>query len=285
MLEKEYFLNKKQQSILDIKILLYTNKNVLKDTIRSVLKKLGLNIEHFQFTEDFNECSNLLEQIGKGIFILDWTVNLESSLQFLRFIKSKQLYSNIYTFIVSQQLDDKVIAIATEYAVSKVHSGDITQNKIELFINDIIKQIQTLDPIQSSFNKAVEARKALKFKESVVILKAILDKHQDNPRIIVELAENYILLEQWQNAMDLLVGLQDREPVYVRALHLYGKCLIKFKKYKQAIDVLNKAKIISPYNVDRLLLLGGKHLKLGEVDEAKENFNQALQYMPKKKKC
>src|SRR5690606_5910376 len=61
----------------------------------------------------------------------------------------------------------------------------------------------------------------------------------------------------------------------VRALHLMGRCYLKQGDLDAAIGQLERAKLINPLNVDRLIELGTAYLGTDNIERAMLNFADA----------
>jgi tetratricopeptide (TPR) repeat protein len=102
-------------------------------------------------------------------------------------------------------------------------------------------------------------------------------------RVATELAENLIHEGVWDKALEILKPFSDRDPPSIRALHLAGRCLMARGDYGAATQLLGRAKILNPHNVDRLLDLGNAFLRDDQVDLALANFSEAAAIEPDNK--
>lgn len=80
---------------------------------------------------------------------------------------------------------------------------------------------------------------------------------------------------KWEEVLKLLEPFTVTQPPYARALHLMGRCLMKLGRFAEASLILNKAKLLNPFNVARLIDLGNSLLRSNEIEQAKENFSEA----------
>ena len=115
------------------------------------------------------------------------------------------------------------------------------------------------------------------------MLLKLQEKSQNNPRVIVEIAEIYIAQEKWQEAEEILRPNLDLEPPYARIKHLYAKCRLRASDYNSAIASLKGAQLISPYNTERLLEMADLFLDLDRIDEANDAYDDILKIAPDSK--
>ena len=116
------------------------------------------------------------------------------------------------------------------------------------------------------------------------ILNQLHTKFPDNTRIMVELAENHLETDNWQDAEVMLNKALGIAPKYARAKHLLARCFLKRGDPDEAIECLKDAQLISPYNVNRLVEMGNLLLELSRPGEAKKAFDKILSFAPDSKK-
>jgi tetratricopeptide (TPR) repeat protein len=98
----------------------------------------------------------------------------------------------------------------------------------------------------------------------------------NSPRVVVEKADNLILAEKWDEAMQVLTPLREKNPPNLRALHLTGRCLARSGDHAGALSVLTAANLLNPHNAARLVDIGNILLETNEFLKAKDTFDEAL---------
>lgn len=89
-------------------------------------------------------------------------------------------------------------------------------------------------------------------------------------------AEGYLELGMPQHALDVLVRLDASAESQSRALYLKGEALRALERYDEALDPLQRAAGIAPGNVSVWLALGWCFKRVGQIDQAIESLEQAL---------
>ncbi len=85
------------------------------------------------------------------------------------------------------------------------------------------------------------------------ILVDLHNDHKDLAIVSCALAEDYLLTEEVDAALQLVEPLVATDNPLPRALNIKGKCLMKQKKFEDAAKVMAKADVINPNDTDRLL--------------------------------
>jgi len=63
---------------------------------------------------------------------------------------------------------------------------------------------------------------------------------------------------------------------YLPGLNLFSRMLVQEERYDEALHILEKAKSISPFNIQRLLILGELYLGKGNPEKAETQFSEVL---------
>lgn len=92
----------------------------------------------------------------------------------------------------------------------------------------------------------------------------------------------YILMKagEYQQALDFLKNILQRNPQLSQAWYLAGYCHFKLNHYSQAIESYRRTLQFQPDYADACLALGLVYAKLEEYDQAESAFLQALSFRP-----
>lgn len=226
--------------------------------------------------KDLSQCVEFLIKNPDAVLIVDWQLGSETVNQVLAAIRGHFKVETRPILLVIDEIGESVIATATEYGVSQIHAGAATPETMSECVKALITEDAGTRTIREGLVKVATAREKGDWSIATPILQELWSLHQGNDRIAVELAENLIYEEQWDQATALLQPFTETEPPHIRALHLMGRCRLRQGDYDGAIKLLERAKIINPHNVDRLIDLGHALLGNDEIDLAMTHFNQAL---------
>jgi len=264
-------------------IVIYSNRGAIKDASRSAARPFNLEDEDLVYPASKVSCLKALQNAERSILILDWEVGTAEVLEILKAIRDDHQSYTVASFLVASQLDEYIIATGTEYGVSKVHTGDISSEKVKMVLNELVREVKFSSPLNKLLTAVSKARKKEDWETAEKILKQLMAKDPSNELVILELADNYIHTNKWQEAYRLLSPVKNLKNPHARALHLLGKCALKLRLYREASAILKKAKVINPYNIERLLELGNSLMNMGVTSEANENFEEVLKLDGKNK--
>jgi tetratricopeptide (TPR) repeat protein len=90
-------------------------------------------------------------------------------------------------------------------------------------------------------------------------------------------AEGYLELGMPQHTLDVLVRLDAAALKQSRALYLKGEALRALERYEEALKPLQRAAGIAPGNVSVWLALGWCLKRVGQIDQAIESLEQAME--------
>jgi tetratricopeptide (TPR) repeat protein len=261
--------------------IIFSNRSAVRNAVREELKKCGIASGDIHNSRTLEEYNGAAETLNENFFLaLDWEVGVDAILTVLEKNRAQYKIETRPTFLFAAALDEKIVAVAAEYCVSKVHTGEITGEKIREEIVKLVKEAKDLSAIKALYTQVETRRQAGDFDGAIQILEQLYGKFPTNQRVAVELADSYIEVNKWEEAEGLLKVVISADPAYVRARQLYARCCMKRGKADEAIDNLKDASILSPYNINRLAELGNILLEKKRTSEAKEVFGQILDVAP-----
>ncbi len=258
-----------------------TTRGSIRDASRAGLKLAGINEEDIAYPEKLKDCFAALEKRTKCVVIVDWEFGAENVIMVLKLARENHQLETRVTFLIAAKMNEKIIAAGMEYGVARVHTGDVTKEKIKIIIEELVGEVNHLTPLKKLLVGVSEARNNGNWPQATKILEQLHSKDSKNPRLILELAENYVHEGRWEDAMKVLEPTKSELNPNPRCLHLIGKCLLKMNKNDAAIEAMRKAKMINPFNVDRLLELGDTLLNLDRSGEASDVFDEAIAIAPR----
>lgn len=255
--------------------IIHTSRPEIRDAVRQELKTR--NINKIINPANTDNCLEELVSQPHAMLFVDWEIGAGDVVKILQSIKNHHKVETRPIMMLAAKISDEVAATAYEFNVSKVHTGEISRKKIGEYIKEMIKAETQVSDLRELLVKVAEARKRDSWEVATPLLIEFLQSNPGNPRIIAELAENYIHEEQWEKARECLESIIDSmTPPHVRVLHLFGRCLMHEKRFQDAIFIMKQAKFLSPFNPERLVDLGNVLLKVGQLKEARENFQEAM---------
>ncbi len=102
----------------------------------------------------------------------------------------------------------------------------------------------------------------------------------DHDGFMLHVAINQIKNRQFENALDSLAGLLDKNPDNLKALKWTAMCYTEMKKTKMAVPYLEKAIAVDPAYKDPYRLLAGCFNAIGEPDRATSVLEKMIRQFP-----
>jgi tetratricopeptide (TPR) repeat protein len=253
--------------------IVHSARNDVRDAVRQELKALGADNTLTPAHKD--ECIELLIKNPESVLVIDWECGAVEVTQILGACKGHFHVETRPSFLIVAAVEPSIVATGYEYGISQIHSGAISRQTIRECLEALLREDKMGTAVKEVLVRVAQARSRGDWALATPLLAELFEGDKDDDRIAVELAENLIYEENWEQAAATLKPFVERDPPVVRALHLMGRCLMHQGDYDAAIGLLGRAKIINPHNVDRLIDLGHAFLNNDQVDEAMANFDEA----------
>lgn len=258
----------------DPHVIAHSRRDALLGAVKEVASGLGAG--DVLVPKSKEECVERLIKHPDAILVLDWELGSEEVNLVLGAIRTHFRVETRPILLVIPEIEANVIATATEYGVLQVHAGEVSVASIKDCLQALLHDEEATRAIRDVLLKVATARSKDDWTVVTPLLLELYESNKENDRVAVELAENLIYEESWDHAIQVLEPLAATEPPHVRALHLLGRCHLRKGDAPKAIALLERAKLINPHNVDRLIDLGDALLTDDQIEAAKANFSEAL---------
>lgn len=249
----------------------------LRAIIRQELNEVG--VEDIHACEEIDIIKELLFDNPKALLVIDWKMGE-------RFVVSALIAAqgncNIDTrpiYFMAQSTDTKMVAMALEYNVVRILTGEITRDSLKKHLKYILDFGSAANPIKTELQEVLSLRSAGDWDGANIALKKLLVGHPGNELIALELVNNLMETDQWDSALKILEKYGSKNKLNLRAHHLQARCLMKKGDFAKASEILQEAKLINPLHVERLVDLGNCLINTNRIKEARKNFELALDLM------
>ncbi len=215
----------------------------------------------------------VLEQ--KSILVLDMAAGSEQINQILTASKTHFKVETRPILILVPELTDSALATASEYNISQIHAGDVENDSVGICIKQLVNELNSTGNIRDVLVRVATARSRGDWAIATPLLEREREKNPNDERLALELAENYIHERNWSGASVLLEPYLSMAPPMIRALNLKARCLMNEGQFEAAATVMQKAKLLNPHNVERLIEFGHILLSSDRIDDARQQFEEA----------
>lgn len=251
---------------------------VSRTTVRAVvvreLKHYGIGtVNTF---DSIGECCDDLRKNPESMLVIDWEHGEQTVTKILRAAQGPYRVDTRPIYFLALDLAERVIAVANEYNVMQIHTGEISQAQIVKNLNELVAFSALSEACRKVFRDVAALRKSGDLKGAEPLLRKICEDEPDNIRAAVELGATLFDLARFKEALAWMRRVHGASHGDLRAQHLLARCLMKMGEFEEAQKLLDEAWLISPHNVDRLVDLGQILLGLDKREEALGKFNEAL---------
>lgn len=265
----------------DIKeALVLTTRMDLRDVIRRELKAMQFK-DVKMFWDKLEFLQSLKDNPGK-LYIIHADENDKTIRDVFEIVKAENLVEFGPYILIARVANNLVVGLGLEFEVARVIQGDLVPDDFRAEIADVLDGESEQMSLRAIMSNIREARDDENWDKSRQILEACSNSNPDNLRIRIELALNLYHQELYTETMNLIEKDAKSEKGNPRIKHLYARCALKCDppKFEEALDVMQEANLINPYNVDRLIHIGDTLLNLNRYSEAKGSFEQAHELDP-----
>lgn len=256
-----------------IKPIIYIPDQALRKLVVSELAAQG--IKDARAVHDIDTCIESLVLDNSSMLVMDMTIGSEVINQILSASKTHFKIETRPILIFVSELDSSILATASEYNVSQLHVGEPNSDTVHLCIKQLVRELNSTSMARSVLLKVATARSRGDWAVVTPLLKEEYEKNPSDERLAIELAENLVYERSWRAASQVLAPYLKTEPPLIRALNLKARCLMAEGKHTEAAQIMERAKLLNPHNVDRLIEFGHILISVDRIGEARQQFEEA----------
>lgn len=269
----------KNPALLRNRVLILTDQSGERTEIQKKLAADG-GFEAF-FNSDIDKVTELLHQHQCGVFVHNWdAASKEKNCLLQQRIAKMDDFANLCRIIYAKMITPEVGALAADSGVDRV----ITLTNLKLNIPDEIRMARSaVSNISELQQKIRSISRGLEIYTQSDVDKTIgeaFERFPHDPFVRLEYGNLCLRRLKLELAKNISVDLLGKNPKNVRASTLLSRVLMKQKKFDESLQVLENANILSPKNLERLLLLGEVCIEKGERKKARSYYKEAHDAYP-----
>lgn len=254
--------------------ILFVARASIRPALRQELKAVG--VTEILTPETADACVEAMQRHSRALLVVDTEHGAQALNAILRGAQGTYNVDTRPIFLIAQELSLPVVAMGTEYNVSRVHTGEISRGAMQQNLEAIAQQEADDQGLRSGLLRVANARSRGDWERAGMVLHEMNQRFPDDRRVICELVEHHIHEDQWGEARGMLEMANLLDQDNLRIQHLRARCLMKEGNFAEAEQVLAQAQLINPYHVDRLIDLGKALMSLDRTREALQKFEAAL---------
>lgn len=265
--------------------IIFSKRSFLNTVFRQEAKRRNIPQDHHVVTHHIDDCVGAVQKHTNAVLFLDWDLGAEALQRVLAVRQMAFQAQQQPCIVVASEMSQDIVSLCAEYGVHKVHTGEITADTIKKIFNDLTDEFDKLTPYRQIMIRCEKAQKEGDWETAEKILEGLLAKSPKDEDVASELGTLLMDREKWDPAHDVLTTFEDGEQTNPRILHLLARSYMHRREHENAIKVLEKAQLLSPLNIDRLMTMGGIFAANGQEEKACEAYDGVLSIDSSSKKA
>lgn len=256
--------------------IIFSSRSDIVGVIRAELKERGA--DPILTPEGVQHAIDNLAQHPRALLVVDWQIGVDKAIKVLEAVRHPLRAEIRPIFLFSPDEVEGLDGVCAEYGVLQMHSGEFTRNTIKEKLSSMERAESYDEELRDGLVIVAESRSRGDWEAAGTLLQELKGKYPHTPRISIELAENHFNAGDYDAVLELLDPICLGDQPDARALNLVGRVQLAKGLFQDASVTLQKAKIINPFNIDRLINLGEAYLNINLVKRAEQNFRSAVNH-------
>ncbi len=247
---------------------------------KGCLKSLGINLENLHY---YHHNDNFVKKVKSTLkqhkkIILFAEANIEGQNSTLYFKQLKEIFEDKVTIIcISTEVNRDFLTLFHELGADNIIVKPVS-------INSIIEKIAyTIKPnnLRKLVSKAKEAIEEEKYSSAQLIIDEILKINAESSIAHILLGDISRCKKQYSEAEQNYIKASRNARMYLKPLEKLVELYEETGQEEEKLKVLKKLDKISPLNHDRKIAIGDTYAQLGDTENTKTYYDDALKLVRK----
>jgi tetratricopeptide (TPR) repeat protein len=256
----------------------FTKRPDVSRMVTDVLRKKG--VANVVVATSREECVDGLNRFARALLVLDWKTGDQNIVSVLSFNAKNPHGRQRPMMLLAEEVTAQLVSVCADYGVTQVYTEGLTPRNLGVRLTALLVGETSPDEVKRILHEASELKSGGAYNDAAVMLRFNLKKYPTNLKIKCELAETLLVLEENEEALLVLQGIDQTKPPYLRGIHLLGRTLLKLGNYEEALKAMEKSQLVNGLDADRLVDVGQVLLNMDRFKDARESFDKALQLEP-----
>lgn len=242
----------------------------------------ALRLEGFKptFISDADKVVELLSRTRAATLLHDWEAVLPAEGAKLHQRLSRfEEHSAVCRIIYTQAITPQLMALAADSGVRRLISYQTTIMNLVGEIKMALHAARNMNVLQAAIHKVNAGGDYAQGEVDDNVRKAH-EQFPNDPVVTLEFGNLCLRDGDVEHSHLIAERLLKKQPQNVRAMNLMARVLMKTGRHSEATKFLENANGLSPFNTDRLLMLGEAFLSQGEPEKASAYYGQAVAVDP-----
>jgi|GEM_PF-3434289 len=230
----------------------------------------------------YASCDAALPQIaGKrpDVLLFDWSSvdEARAACEFFQKLRRTNGCRNVPILVFAKDLSARLVAIGTDYSIAKILLERTLSETLQPTVESLLADLAKPSSMRSHLVRLELAVEKEAFGEVDRIVEDFFALYPEHPRALVEYANLCIRRGNWAKARQTVTTAAQKFPDNLRVLNLAARLDMHEGRMQDAIASLEKADLLSPKNLDRMVMFGDAYRQTGDNDLARGYYDQALE--------
>lgn len=218
-----------------------------------------------------------LRAIEPQIIVLDWDIaSAEELAEFFQKLRKIPGRRSIPVVVAANAVHTSLVAMSTEYAFARIIEKTKLEDQLQDILSGLFAEQEKSSSLKSAFLKLDRALDSGVPAEIDAAAEELYAAYPDNMRAQLEFANYCIRHRQYDQAEEIVIRVLNEYPQHLRALNIKSRLLLLNGRAEDAHGILSQCDLLSPANVDRLVMIGDAHYQQGHFEEARKKYESAL---------
>lgn len=250
-----------------------TLKSRIQQTIMPLYKEATIALEKNLKTVTANA-----SQMHPTLFIVEWdAVEAYELTKVLQRLRKMPSFRKVPIVGVINAPSPTSLAIAVEYEVSRLILRNNVQTQLPTVFGEIKDSQQDTSPVARRLEELQRARGNVSADAFAAMAENLYKQFPDHPQVQVEYSNVLIMSEKLSDAESLMAKALAANPNNLRVMNSLARVYLRQQKFAEALEILKRAELMSPRNLDRLVLMGDTLRNLHRTGDARIKYEQALE--------
>jgi Flp pilus assembly protein TadD len=215
------------------------------------------------------------------IVVYDWSVSdMQESCAFLQKLRKSGGCRGVPILVFAKELSAQLVAIGTEYGFTKVLTERSLAKTLSPAIESILSDLARPSSLRTQLLRLDSAFEKKAYGEVDRLVEDFYHLHPEHPRAVVEYSNLCIRRGNWTKASQVAQTAREKFPDNLRVSNLSIRIAMHEGDKAGALALLEKSDLLSPKNIERMVLFGDVFRASGDNDSARAFYDQALEVDP-----
>lgn len=222
------------------------------------------------------EAWDSLKSATYSFVIMGWRLRDVSGIAFLNRLRRMPNTVSVPVLVTSGMIDRNDFRLLAEFPCTRLLESPFTRGQFEKSIEVLLREKIWYASNEVTIRSLIESARGDR-KNLEIQVRKILDSSPNPAPLAIIAARSMGMAGHYDDAKKVLSAVLLKNSANISALNELAKIHCRQREYGKALDLMRYASDLSPYNMQRICMLGEVSLSLRDPEGARKHFNEALE--------